>query len=64
MTVKNILIVDNHADTHKLVRITPELGDCEIHEAVGGEADLLGSSAIVVQRLRRHAECACARACA
>lgn len=41
--MKKILIVDDHADIRKLLRMTLEFGDYEIHEAVDGEAGLLAA---------------------
>ena len=41
--MKKILIVDDHADIRKLVRMALEFGDYEIHEAVDGETGLLAA---------------------
>jgi DNA-binding response OmpR family regulator len=39
--MKKILIVEDHADIRKLLRMTLEFEDCEILEATDGEAGLL-----------------------
>ncbi len=41
--MKNILIVDDHADIRKWVRVALALGDDEIHAAVDGEMGLLAA---------------------
>ena len=38
--MKKILIVEDHADIRKLIRMTLELGDFEIHEAVDADSGL------------------------
>lgn len=36
--MKNILIVEDHADIRRLVRMTLEFEDCEIHEAADAQS--------------------------
>lgn len=39
-TKKRILVVEDHADIRKLIRMTLDFGDYEVHEAENGETGL------------------------
>ena len=38
--MKRVLVVEDHADIRKLIRMTLELEDCEVSEAANGETGL------------------------
>ena len=44
--MKKILIVDDHADIRKLIRMTLEFEDYDIHEAANGESAVSMAEAI------------------
>ena len=43
--MKKILIVDDHADIRRLIRMTLEFEDCEIREAADADCRLAGGAA-------------------
>jgi len=44
--MKTILVVDDHADIRRLIRLTLEFEDYDIHEAANGEAALYMAQAL------------------